>query len=100
MILTTTNSVEDYKILAYRGIVSGIAVNSQKMTMTFNMEKYYEGVSESVSEIKRKAFEKLTENAEKLNANAVVGISVDVELTSSGYITVNVTGTAVSIVKR
>lgn len=56
MILTTTNSVEDYKILAYRGIVSGIAVNSQKMTMTFNMEKYYEGVSESVSEIKTKAF--------------------------------------------
>ena len=43
MILTTTNSVEDYKILAYRGIVSGIAVNSQKMIMTFNMEKYYEG---------------------------------------------------------
>ena len=30
MILTTTNSVEDYKILEYRGIVSGIAVNSAK----------------------------------------------------------------------
>jgi uncharacterized protein YbjQ (UPF0145 family) len=100
MILTTTDSVEDYKILAYRGIVSGIAVNSQKMTMTFNMEKYYEGISESVSEIKAKAFEKLTENADKLNANAVVGITVDVEVASSGYIAVNITGTAVSIVKR
>ena len=100
MILTTTNSVEDYKILAYRGIVSGIAVNSQKMTMTFNMEKYYEGIGESVSEVKAKAFEKLTENAEKLNANAIVGITVDVELSPSGYITVNTTGTAVSIVKR
>mgnify|MGYP003605054337 CR=1 FL=1 len=86
MILTTTDAVEDYKILAYRGIVSGIAVNAQKVTMTFNMEKYYEGISESVAEIKEKAFEKLTENAEKLNANAVVGITVDVELTSSGYI--------------
>jgi uncharacterized protein YbjQ (UPF0145 family) len=100
MILTTTNSVEDYKILAYRGIVSGIAVNSQKMTMTFNMEKYYEGLNGSVSAVKTKAFEKLTENASKLNANAVVGIAVDVELPSSGYITVNITGTAVSIVKR
>jgi len=100
MILTTTNTVEDYKILAYRGIVSGIAVNSQKMTITFNMEKYYEGLSDSVSEIKTKAFEKLTENASKLDANAVVGIAVDVELPSSGYITVNITGTAVSIVKR
>jgi uncharacterized protein YbjQ (UPF0145 family) len=100
MILTTTHSVEDYKILAYRGIVSGIAVNMQKMAMTFNMEKYYESIGESVSEIKAKAFEKLIENANKLNANAVVGIAVDVELPSSGYITVNITGTAVSIVKR
>ena len=100
MILTTTNSVEDYKILAYRGIVSGTAVNSQKMTMTFNTEKYYEGISESVSEIKAKAFEKLEENADKLNANAIVGIAVDVELTTSGSIAVSITGTAVSIVKR
>lgn len=68
--------------------------------MTFNMEKYYEGLSDSVSAVKTKAFEKLTENASKLNANAVVGIAVDVELPSSGYITVNITGTAVSIVKR
>lgn len=100
MILTTTNSVENYKIIAYRGIVSGIVVNSQKMTMTFNMEKYYEGISESVAEIKAKAFEKLTANAEKLNANAVVGITVDVDMPSNGPITVTVTGTAVSIVNR
>lgn len=70
------------------------------MTMTFSMEKYYEGVSESVSEIKAKAFEKLKENAEKLNANAIVGIAVDVEITSTGYTAVNITGTAVSIVKK
>jgi uncharacterized protein YbjQ (UPF0145 family) len=76
MILTTSNSIEDYKILGYRGIVSGIAVNSQKMTMTFNMEKYYEGISESVFEIKAKAFEKLTENADKLDANAVYSICI------------------------
>ena len=100
MILTTTNSVEGYRILEYRGVVSGIAVNSQKMTMTFNMEKYYDGISESVSEIKEKAFEKLKENAEKLNANAVVGITVDVELTTSNYIIVTTTGTAVSILKK
>jgi uncharacterized protein YbjQ (UPF0145 family) len=30
MILTTTNSIEDYKILEYNGIVSGTAVNMQK----------------------------------------------------------------------
>lgn len=100
MILTTTDSIEDYKILAYRGIVSETATDRQKMTMTFNTEKYYEGISESVSEIKAKAFEKLKENAEKLNANAVVGIAVDIEMNQSTSIAVSITGTAVSIVKR
>lgn len=100
MILTTTNSIEDYKILAYRGIVSGTAVDMQKMTLTFNMQKYYEGMSNSVSEVKAKAFEELKLEAEKLNANAIVGISVDIEMSTTSYITVSITGTAVSIVKR
>jgi uncharacterized protein YbjQ (UPF0145 family) len=36
----------------------------------------------------------------KLNANAVVGIHVDIELTNSNYVVVTTTGTAVSIIKR
>lgn len=100
MILTTTNSIDGFSIAEYRGIVSGTAVNMQKMKMTFNMEKYYAGISESVSEIKDQAFEQLKSNAEKLNANAVVGINVDIELTTSNYVIVTITGTAVSIIKR
>ena len=73
MILTTTNSIDGFNIAEYRGIVSGTAVNMQKMKMTFNMQKYYAGISESVSEVKDQAFEQLKSNAEKLNANAVVG---------------------------
>lgn len=100
MILTTTNTIEDFKIIEYRGIVSGTAVNLQKMKMTFNMQKYYAGVSESISEVKAQALEQLKENAKKMNANAVVGISVDIELTTANYVVVTVTGTAVNIVKR
>jgi uncharacterized protein YbjQ (UPF0145 family) len=101
MLLTTTNSVEDYKIMEYKGIVSGTAVNVQKMTMTFNMQKYYDGVSQSIAEVKEQAFEQLRQNAEKINANAVVGILVDIEVKSSEYLIVaTVTGTAVSIIKR
>jgi len=100
MILTTTNSIDGFSIAEYRGIVSGTAVNMQKMKMTFKMQKYYAGISESVSEIKDQAFEQLKSNAEKLNANAVVGINVDIELTTSNYVIVTITGTAVSIVKR
>lgn len=99
MIITTTNSIDDYKILTYKGVVSGSAVKMPKMTWTFNMEKYYADFSESVSEVKENALIVLKENAEKLNANAVVGIKVDVELTTSNYILVTITGTAVNIVK-
>ncbi|MBJ7879648.1 YbjQ family protein [Gelidibacter salicanalis] len=97
MILTTTNSIEGFKILEYKGIVSGISVNAQKMTMTFNVEKYYEGVGVSMSQVKEQAFQQLQDNARNLNANAIVGIKVDIEVTASNYIAVSVTGTAVSV---
>lgn len=101
MILTTTNSIEDYKILEYNGIVSGTAINMQKMGLTFSMQKYYDGIAESIAEVREKAFANLKVNAEKMNANAVVGIQVDVELKSGeGLIAVMITGTAVSVVKR
>ncbi|NHN26288.1 YbjQ family protein [Flavobacterium jejuense] len=100
MILTTTNTIEGFKIAEYNGIVSGTAVNMQKTKMTFNMQKYYAGISESISEIKEQAFVQLKENAEKLNANAIVGIKVDIELTESSMISVSITGTAVSIIKK
>ena len=100
MILTTTNSIEGFRIAEYRGIVTGTAVNMQKMKMTFNLQKYYAGISESVSEVKDQAFEQLKANAEQLNANAVVGIAIDTELMTSNYVAVTVTGTAVRVVQR
>lgn len=100
MILTTTNSIDGFTIAEYKGIVTGTAVNVQKMKMTFNVQKYYAAISESVSEVKEQAFQQLKANAEKLNANAIVGIQVDMELTTSNYVAVSITGTAVSIIKR
>lgn len=97
MILTTTNSIEGFKIIEYKGIVSGIGVNAQKMAMTFNVEKYYKAIGDSMSEIKEVAFQQLMDNARKMNANAVVGIKVDIELTASNYVAVSVTGTAVVV---
>ncbi|MCB0445531.1 MAG: heavy metal-binding domain-containing protein [Gelidibacter sp.] len=97
MILTTTNSIEGFKIIEYKGIVSGVAVNVQKMKMTFNIQKYYKSISDSISEVKEQAFQQLKESAHNLNANAVVGIKVDIELTTTNYVTVSVTGTAVNV---
>lgn len=100
MILTTTNTIQDFKILEYLGIVTGTVVNIQKMKMTFDTQKYYAGISESIAEVKDQALQQLKANAEKLNANAVVGIHFNIELTAANYVAVVVTGTAVYVTKE
>lgn len=97
MVLSTTDSIEGFKIIEYKGIVSGVGVNVQKMKMTFNVEKYYKAIADSVSEVKEQAFQQLSDNAKLLKANAVVGIHVDIELTATNYVAVSVTGTAVVV---
>ncbi|HBK83406.1 MAG TPA: hypothetical protein DDZ41_07395 [Flavobacterium sp.] len=100
MILTTTNSVEDYKVIEYIGVVSANAVSPQSSKSTFGDEKYCVALSETISQAQEKAFAQLKLNAERLNANAVIGINVDVQFTANYYVTILVTGTAVSILKR
>ena len=98
MILTTTNSIEGHQIKDYSGIVTGVSVNSRKASFSFNMEKYYQALEDSISEVKEEAFQNLKENAAKLKANAVVGINVDVEtFPATALILVSITGTAVIV---
>ncbi|WP_299121307.1 heavy metal-binding domain-containing protein [uncultured Winogradskyella sp.] len=97
MILTTTNSIEGYKIIDYLGIVTGVAINKETLAMGFSMSKYYTKIQGSIETIKEEAFQNLRDNASKLKANAVVGIKVEVEFTTSNYPIVSVTGTAVKV---
>ncbi|WP_179333963.1 YbjQ family protein [Winogradskyella costae] len=97
MILTTTNSIENHNIIDYLGIVTGVAINKQAIAMGFSMSKYYNKLQVSIETVKEEAFQTLQDNAAKLNANAVVGIKVEIELTTSNYAMVSVTGTAVKV---
>ena len=106
MILTTTNSIESFKIVDYLGIVTGSAYNSSysskgnKMSFRdmFSMSKHYETYAEGLESIKEKAFQNLKDNAEKLGANAVVGIKLDIEpVANSSVILVSIAGTAVKV---
>ncbi|WP_040252817.1 YbjQ family protein [Psychroserpens mesophilus] len=97
MILTTTNSIEGFKISDYKGIVTGVSLFDGKIAMGFSMSKYLKSIQESIDTTKEKAFQTLTQNAKKLGANAVVGIKVEIELTTSNTAMVSVTGTAVSV---
>jgi len=96
MVLTTTNTIEGFRIIEYKGIVTGLAINDKSLSVGFKISKYYAKVKESIAAVKEEAFQDLSENAKKLNANAVVGIKVDIEMSASNYAMVSVTGTAVS----
>ena len=97
MVLTTTNSIEGFRIVEYKGIVTGIAMNEKRLSAGFSTSKYYKAVKESISVVKEEAFKELSENAKKMNANAVVGIKVEIEMTAHNYAMVSVTGTAVNV---
>ncbi|MGJ8743279.1 YbjQ family protein [Polaribacter sp.] len=106
MILTTTNNIENFKIVDYLGIVTGAAYNSSysykgsKMSFKdmFSTAKYYENYTAGLESLKENAFQKLKENASKLGANAVVGIQLDIEpVANTSTLLVSITGTAVKV---
>ncbi|MCD2258282.1 heavy metal-binding domain-containing protein [Psychroserpens luteolus] len=96
MILTTTNSIEGFKILEYKGIVTGTS-SELKTKFSFKTEKNMTIIEDLMNEAKEQAFQKMKTNAQQLNANAVVGISVDIETVGGSYFFVSVTGTAVHV---
>ena len=97
MILTTTNTIEGFKIADYLGIVTGVAINDQTLASGFSTLKYYKKIQESIDTVKERAFQNIQENANKLGVNAIVGIKVEIELTTTNYPVVSVTRTAVKI---
>ncbi|SHG82223.1 YbjQ family protein [Winogradskyella jejuensis] len=97
MILTTTNSIEGFKIADYLGIVTGVAINDETLSVGFSQSKYYKKIQDSVDKVKERAFQSLTDNAKALGANAIVGIKIEIELTTTNYPMVSVTGTAVKV---
>lgn len=97
MILTTTNSIEGHVIQDYLGIITGVST-SIKTSFSFKTEKNKTLYEDFINNAKEEAFQKLKDNAIKLKANAVVGIKLDIEPSSSTYFFVSITGTAVKVV--
>lgn len=103
MIFTTTDSFQNREITEYLGLVSGMtySVNYSYKGMSFkdmfNMKKYYSQIEVAIEEVKEKTFQKLFDNAEKLQADGIVGIHVDMEISAGGAVMVSITGTAVKL---
>ena len=105
MTLTTTNTIEGKPVKDYLGIVTGetiIGANIVKDVFA-SIRDIVGGRSSSYERVLREAkdtaLKEMTENAEKLNADAVIGIDLDYETVGNrgGMLMVTASGTAVKL---
>lgn len=105
MLLSTTPSIEGHPIQQYYGIVSGeviIGANFLK-DFTASLHDFFGGRASSYEntliEAKESALKEMKERAERMGANAVVGIDLDYETVgqSGSMLMVSCSGTAVRI---
>jgi len=105
MIVTTTPTVEDKKITQYLGIVTGEAIIGANI-----FKDFFASITDIVGgragayekELKRAqaiALDEMKERAEKIGANAIVGIDLDYEVIGKqgSMLMVTVSGTAVKL---
>lgn len=88
--VTTTFTIEGYKIVAYKGIVRGIIVRSPTIRQGFmgglksivggNIDAYIEMCEQA----RQQAYDLLIQHAMQVGANAVVGLRYDASEVGSG----------------
>jgi uncharacterized protein YbjQ (UPF0145 family) len=105
MIYATTNILQGYRIDEYLAVVAGEAIMGANVFKDFSagMRDIVGGRSASyeqqLSEAKRIAMQEVTEKAETLGANAIIGMDLDYETIRGSMLMVSVSGTAV-VAKR
>lgn len=106
MIITTTPSVEGYRISRYLGVIAGEAILGANIFMDFfagvrNIVGGRSGAYERELEKARSAaFEDLTAKAEALGAQAIVGVDLDYEVIGAergSMLMVSASGSAVQL---
>ena len=103
MIVTTTPTIEGRRIKEYLGVVTGEAVLGANLFRDFfaGIRDIVGGRSgayeKELKKARRIAFEELEAAADKLGANAVLGVDIDYEVLGkeNGMLMVTVSGTAV-----
>ena len=102
MILTTTNSIENKTIKDYKGLVTGETIFGANIIKDFmagvrDIVGGRSGVYEkTVQDARETSLREMEEKAQKMGANAVIGIDFDYE-TIGTMLMVSCSGTAVFI---
>ncbi len=105
MIVTTTAGIEGRKIREYLGVVSGESIIGANIVKDLfaSVRDIVGGragaYEKSLQEARETALKEMTERAQALGADAVVGVSLDIEAFggSGGMIMVASSGTAVRL---
>lgn len=105
MLLTTTDSVEGRSVQAYFGIVTGEAILGVNI-----FRDLFSGIRDVIGgraggyqnalrDAREAAYADMTEAAQALGANAIIGIDIDYEVLGkeNGMLMVSVNGTAVRL---
>jgi len=104
--ITTSFNFEGFRIIKYLGVVRGITVRSRSLfgniaggfqTIVGGKISIYKNLCEQARE---EAFTMMTEHAEKIGANAVIGARYDANDVMSGVTEVLAYGTAVIVEKN
>ena len=103
MIVTTTPSVEGRSVTAYHGVVVGEAIMGANIVRDlFARVTDVIGGRSGAYEAKLRdardaAMAHLTEEAEAMGANAVIGVDLDYEVVGESMLMVSISGTAVTL---
>jgi uncharacterized protein YbjQ (UPF0145 family) len=105
MLVTTTNTLEGYRITAYKGLVAGEAILGANLfrDLFASIRDIVGGRSGSYEKVlndaRQTAIAELTDKAERLGANAVIGVDIDYETVgqNGSMLMVTAAGTAVVI---
>lgn len=105
MIITTTPQIEGKKILEYKGIVCGEVISGVNFIKDIlgGLRDFIGGRSETYENelinAREGAIREMTQRAQSMGANAIVGIDIDYEVLGSGngMLMITVSGTAVII---
>jgi len=105
MILTTTPNIEGKKIVRYLGIVTGEIIEGANVLrdIAASITDFIGGRAKAYEEVfiraKEEALSEMVERAERIGANAIVGIDLDYEVLgqSGSILLVSASGTAVFV---
>ena len=105
MIISTTPSIEGKKVIEYKGIVFGEVVSGVDFIKDFaaGLTNFFGGRSNSYEgeliEARANAIAEMSNRAQSMGANAVIGVDIDYQVLGQGnnMLMVTASGTAVVI---